>query len=199
MKSVLISINKPHTDNIKALIKRIEVRKNKPNCALPFLAYIYETKNKGGCGKVIGEFVCDRISGGAGEYAVYHTEGTCLTPTEIADYIGDKYAYYWHITDLVIYDKPRDLSEFKTICRNAYCQDYWGDPTWFCKDGYSSCAVTDKEREFPYNEECIYFDCPSVGGESCEYEDYAYCNCNGLKPLTRPPQSWCYVESEDKE
>lgn len=69
-----------------------------------------------GNGKVIGEFVCDRISGGSGEYAVYHTGGTCLTPTEIADYIGDKYAYFWHISDLVIYDKPRELGEFYHYC-----------------------------------------------------------------------------------
>lgn len=77
---------------------------------------------------------------------------------------------------------------------DAYCQDYYGTITWFCKDGYGSCAVKDKEKEYPYNDKCMYFDCPSVGGESCGYEDYAYCNCNGLKPITRPPQSWCYDE-----
>ena len=155
-------------------------------------------------GKVIGEFVCDKVTKAVeGDYGKYLFESeTQVDVLDLLTYATNKNGelvplYGWHISDLVIYNKPRELSEFKTICRNAYCQDYWGDATWFCKDGYSSCAVTDKEREFPYNEECIYFDCPSVGGESCEYEDYAYCNCNGLKPITRPPQSWCYVERKD--
>ena len=263
MKSVLISIQPRWCELIASGKKTVEVRKTKPKLETPFKCDIYETQGKlkwcnkcqdtdcerpypncachEGWGKVIGEFVCDKIDDfycasipyrkrnnlGYGYFVdngVYKVEGwhegvvfersgpridtmlkntdlenMCLSAQELFDYIGiGKHLYAWHISDLVIYDKPRDLSEFKTICRNAYCQDYWGDPTWFCKDGYSSCAVTDKEREFPYNEECIYFDCPSVGGESCEYEDYAYCNCNGLKPLTRPPQSWCYVESEDE-
>ena len=56
MKATLISINKPHTDNIftdnESRKKTVEWR-TKP---LPKgLHYVYETKNKGGCGKVIGE------------------------------------------------------------------------------------------------------------------------------------------------
>lgn len=155
-------------------------------------------------GKVIGEFVCDKVTKAVeGDYGKYLFESeTQIDVLDLLNYATNKNGelvplYGWHISELVIYDKPRELSEFKTICRDAYCQDYWGEKTWFCKDGYSSCAVTDKEREFPYNEECIYFDCPSVGGESCEYEDYAYCNCNGLKPITRPFQSWGYVERSD--
>ena len=222
MKSVLISIQPKWCELIASGKKTVEVRKTKPKLETPFKCYIYCTKGEtiylprdifgkeALNGKVIGEFVCDKITkiiahGKGYGIIVEHpftdsfTKDSCLTVEQLDNYLKGNDGYGWHISDLVIYDKPRDLSEFKTICRNAYCQDYWGDPTWFCKDGYSSCAVTDKEREFPYNEECIYFDCPSVGGESCEYEDYAYCNCNGLKPLTRPPQSWCYVESEDKE
>jgi hypothetical protein len=65
-----------------------------------------------------------------------------LTPTEIADYIGDKYAYFWRISDLVIYDKPRELSEFHK-------------PTM-----------------------------PT----GLRYEN---------DTITRPPQSYCYVESEE--
>ena len=194
-------------------------------------------------GKVIGEFVCDRIDEYGAEFTdlqypdvcdknvclnsikrveydededepVYRYETSneednpdnckflkesCLTFNEVRKYIGetffDKHFYGWHISNLKIYDKPKELSEFTTICRNAYCQDDYGTPTWFCKDGYGSCAVKDKEKEYPYNDECIYFDCPTYG-ECCEYEDYAYCLCNGRKPITRPPQSWCYVEVE---
>lgn len=53
----LISINKPHTDNIFSGEKGLEWRK----IPLPEdLYYVYETKNKGGCGMVIGEM---RITG----------------------------------------------------------------------------------------------------------------------------------------
>ena len=44
---------------------------------------------------------------------------SCLTFDEIRQYIGetfyDKYFYGWKISDLVIYDKPKELSEFKKI------------------------------------------------------------------------------------
>jgi predicted transcriptional regulator len=124
MKAVLMSIQPRWCELIASGKKTVEVRKTRPKLETPFKCYIYCTKgetvyhprdifgNEALNGKVIGEFVCDRISGGSGEYAVDHTEGTCLTPTEIADYIGDKYAYYWHITNLVIYDKPRELRSF---------------------------------------------------------------------------------------
>ena len=97
MKSVLISIQRPHTDNIKALIKKIEVRKNKPNQETPFHCFIYETKTKGGCGKVIGEFVCDKITDisvvvkncNENYNHVYHNDeckGSCLTWKELQEY-----------------------------------------------------------------------------------------------------------------
>ncbi len=184
MKSVLISIQPKWCELIASGKKTVEVRKTKPKLETPFKVYIYCTidggvkgdmlvRSKLICGKVIGEFICDRISGGTGEYAVYHTEGTCLTPTEIADYIGDKYAYYWHISDLVIYDKPRELGEFYAV-------------------GDCDCLNCKK---------CPWFDC----GNGYNVED----DCNlafkglslgkSLKPILRPPQSWCYVESEDTE
>ena len=40
---------------------------------------------------------------------------TCLTQDEMFDYIGaGNYGYGWHISDLKIYNKPKELSEFKT-------------------------------------------------------------------------------------
>lgn len=76
-------------------------------------------------GKVIGEFVCYGIeelyqcnSGWVNEYA-------CISQTEFFDYLGiprgthfgyDKTAYGWHIDELVIYDKPKELGEFFIYC-----------------------------------------------------------------------------------
>lgn len=41
----------------------------------------------------------------------------CLSAQELFDYIGiGKYLYAWHISDLKIYDKPKNLSEFYRPC-----------------------------------------------------------------------------------
>ena len=64
-------------------------------------------------GKVIGEFVCDKIT----ELAPINRspddveERACLTRREIVRYLKGR-GYAWLISDLVIYDKPKELSEF---------------------------------------------------------------------------------------
>lgn len=41
----------------------------------------------------------------------------CLSAQELFDYIGvGKHLYSWHISDLKIYDKPKELSEFYRPC-----------------------------------------------------------------------------------
>ena len=90
-----------------------------------------------GRGQVIGEFVCDKVfllhpytyDGGNADRErrklIQTFEGsskeneilaeTCLTQDEMFDYIGaGNYGYGWHISDLKIYDKPKELSEFFT-------------------------------------------------------------------------------------
>ena len=90
-------------------------------------AYLENPKgaNKGN-GKVIGEFTCERIvpityDGGrlwCPTNAAF-SPATCLSQAEIIAYIGDKgRCYGWHISDLRIYDQPRELSEF-TGLRNT--------------------------------------------------------------------------------
>lgn len=96
------------------------------------------TKNKFlADGKVIGEFVYDKVfllhpytydrgsadlerrkfiqtfEGSSKENEIL--AATCLTQDEMFDYIGaGNYGYGWHISDLKIYDKPKELSEFFT-------------------------------------------------------------------------------------
>ena len=90
-----------------------------------------------GNGKVIGEFICDKLfllhpytyDGGNADLErrkfIQTFEGsskeneilaaTCLTQDKMFDYIGaDNYGYGWHISDLKIYDKPKELREFFT-------------------------------------------------------------------------------------
>ena len=74
-------------------------------------------------GKIIGEFICDRIYELAPlNHAPDDVEKqACLTREEIVNYLKGA-GYGWHISDLRIYDTPKELSEFKTLCRvDANC------------------------------------------------------------------------------
>lgn len=119
-------------------------------------------------GKVIGEFVCDKIS----RYGDYEgnidspyfitpeqLKQTCLTYDEFKKYGKNDILYGWHISDLVIYDKPRELGEFKKPCPKGACDDS--------------------------NDVACYF-----GVISCKYRNERRCKAY----LTRPFQSWGYVE-----
>lgn len=210
MKSVLLSIQPKWCKLIFSGEKTIEVRKIAPKLETPFKVYVYCTKERmtrvpsmyaylhknepracaeygtietwgkigdvivnphlaskhvsfGMHGKVIGEFVCDKITccqayyGNSGEKHLTNLFGievkqTCLTEEELFNYIvGNKKegtGWLWHISDLKIYDKPKELGEFRTIkCTNK-------------KGSCSDCKI---------KPDCI-------------------------KYLTRPPQSWQYVE-----
>ena len=81
-------------------------------------------------GKVIGEFVCDYITpfrpkALLGDSGIVKT--SCVKLGDLIEYAPNKpfpkdHLYGWHITDLVIYDKPKELSEFKHEC-NGVCVD----------------------------------------------------------------------------
>ena len=95
--------------------------------------------------------------------------GTSLTSGQVKDYAGwkgkkwwdCKDLYKWHISNLKIYDTPKELNEF------------WFPPELYCE----------KERCGG----CPYDQVADVNGE------YSF-DCEWKRPLTRPPQSWCYVE-----
>jgi predicted transcriptional regulator len=152
MKAILMSIRPKWVEMIASGKKTVEVRRTKPKIDVPFKCYIYCTKGdwltsvNGKVqkpnnmvidissdskieelnGKVIGEFVCDKVDG----FTYFEN---CVTPQmvnvgiegrltldELAKYFkGNSDGYAWHITDLVIYDQPKELSEFWTIkCTN---------------------------------------------------------------------------------
>jgi predicted transcriptional regulator len=192
MKSVLISTRPQWVEKIchkigedetgKAIYeKRIEVRKTAPK-EVPFKCYIYETQGQYikfihgahtkygyGCGKVIGEFVCDKvekleehIEQGGLYYILSDTfnEQAQLDNWELHDYGKGKTLYGWHISDLKIYDKPKELGDFKKHCHY--------------KDRNSYCLAN----------ECEY------------YSDWTGICCNWVE---RPPLSWCYVEDLGEE
>lgn len=139
MKSVLISIHPKRCELIASGKKTIEVRKTAPK-QVPFKAYIYETYVKKyvdigicwgngkcfkhGCKKVIGEFVCDYVY----ENMSYDCEASRVSVSELKEYADSKPLYGWNISDLKIYDKPRELSEFGRVCdaehiNEIHCRD----------------------------------------------------------------------------
>ena len=69
-------------------------------------------------GNVIGEFVCDRIEEftptekGVAFKRFTALHNTCLSVAEIRAYLGGKVGYGWHISNLVIYDEPKPLTDF---------------------------------------------------------------------------------------
>lgn len=225
MKAVMLSIQPNWCVFIANKNKRLEMRKTKPNIQTPFKVYIYCTKQGRPLvygspspsyvdekyvqthgyskkdadrifgnmqGKVIGEFVCDYIrhfesefvdndcqeqiqeilmdEDGEQIYVGYWSndsgipyekttiyEESCVSYEELKKYLGIGFSefYGWHISSLVIYDKPKGLHHFFKPCGN----------------------------------------CDKKGTRRCT-EELTYCRA---KVITRPPQSWCYVESRCEE
>lgn len=122
-REILISIQSQWVEKILNGEKTIEIRKTMPKCELPVKVYIYCSKNKGRKelrflnsgyglnGKVVAEFTLNKINKLDGADA--ETEkNTCLTMGELFDYAKGKLLYAWHINDLKIYSKPKQLADF---------------------------------------------------------------------------------------
>ena len=149
--------------------------------------------NRGGWpekrGRVIGEFTCKKITGlthvgetGSWEPASLYVmapgsyykpadellEAACMSKETAEKYLKGRDGCGWHISDLKIYDKPRDLDEFSRfgffgmgrsncICGNWRCENY--EPS--------------ESHMIP---------------PTCKIDGCSIC---------RPPQSWCYVENSE--
>ena len=161
MKSVLISIKPKWCEMIASGKKTIEVRKTRPKCDTPFKCYIYCTSselltrshyngkiyvatnkkyqnelervgNTTLSGKVIGEFICNKIDRLAvcgydsrntelrrvdDNLTAYNLDYDYLNRCQLSLENLKKYSngsglYGWHISDLVIYDEPKSIKEF---------------------------------------------------------------------------------------
>ena len=131
MKSVMLSIRPKWCEKIASGEKTIEVRKTKPKLETPFKCYIYCTNSgvatgmRGKHGKVVGEFTCNTVTNLFSNSRFWLNEDdvlqTCLSAAEIRKYAdGANGLYGWHISDLVCYDKPKELSEFKGLRKTKF-------------------------------------------------------------------------------
>ena len=124
-------------------------------------------------GKVVGEFLCDDLfTIGANAYGHEYIERvSCLSHKELENYQGEKtYIWGWHISDLKIYDEPKELKRF----------------------GKFECEYCGSKKEC-FAPETIY-DCSLQRIDTHLNNNNMY-RCDGdFLSLKRPPQSWCYVK-----
>lgn len=123
-RAVLMSIQPEYCQLIADGYKTAEVRKNFPKLELPFKAYIYCSNGKGHTldiakGKVVGEFLCEFIEKFPYSRNGYGIEAedelcdmSCLDGNELYRYLNGATPYAWHISNLVIYEVPKELSDF---------------------------------------------------------------------------------------
>lgn len=190
MKAVMLSIQPKWCELIASGKKTVEVRKTAPKLQTPFKCYIYCTKDAKKHyyideygdrkvelipTKIICEFVCDKMEQIVPDYNpvlqkffygyVTDLSPTCLSEEDLHKYAGIEPLYFWHISDLKIYDTPKELGEFFTRgeCEREFCG---GCRNFHRGEGWLDGSYCDEDS-------CIEW---------------------GIKPLTRPPQSWCYVE-----
>lgn len=103
---------------------------------------------------VIGEFVCNKVDwitriGFSGSpvpsrYSICSHSNMSVLPIndllyaarltypKLADYLAGGEGYGWHISDLLIYDQPRELSEFQRA--TDPCDSCHAEYTWECTD-----------------------------------------------------------------
>lgn len=204
MKAVLMSIKPKWCEKIFNGEKTIEVRKTAPK-EVPFKVYIYETKAgfieavRGTCpkcafsrGKVIGSFVCDKVDkfgckciprhGIAFGYEHFTNDGVYLIDRKDTDYVvferQDRYI------DTML--KNADLAAMCLTSQELF--EYAGGfreslRGWHITE--PKLYDTPKELEVFWSVRCTNKkgDC-----EKCEVKPACINN------ITRPPQSWCYVE-----
>lgn len=144
-KAVLISIRPKWCEKIINGEKAVEVRKTRPKLQTPFKCYIYCTSGRPdlnipisperlmqdyldtgsmkslncplGNGKVIGEFVCDTYVTDKtfGHDALFNAAAR-MNASDVVAYSAGSPIYGWHISNLKIYDTPKELGEFWRDC-----------------------------------------------------------------------------------
>ena len=184
---ILVSIKPYYYYLIAEEKKKIEVRKTALK-NLPQDIAFYMSKDEKSFVKIPKEFqekyrkyfgkigmrvVCDKVyeytfSHYEAEYRVTHVEqeAMCLNQPELIRYGKGNRLYGWHISDLKIYDKPKELSEFRAC-------------NFKSMNGTDVCG----------NYDCKYYQ------DSGSYMIPPSCAKNGCR-ITRPPQSWQYVEEK---
>lgn len=117
----------------------------------------YQPLMKDFLGKVIGEFNCIEITvAEKGSYCVLPRPKTMLDALELMLYANEKPVYGWHISDLVIYDEPKEFYEFEKPCPSRNCEEceYFYNGSF---DEPPACEWDDSEFTRPPQSWCYIF------------------------------------------
>jgi len=211
MKTIIKSIHPKWCEKIASGEKTIELGKGFSKMEVPFKVYIYETKNQKGRGKVIGEFICnqvDKIIRSSSGYCVKDKSvaytnviaaRSCLYFDDLQSYFGDKGGEALHISELKIYDKPKELSEFYITKKCVPVNSYFGDKqNW--DDRHKRCSASLPRESWGIPIECHRCKNLYVAKEpyldeksGCMLFDYD-CKTKYHKPIARAPQNYCKCE-----
>lgn len=204
MKSVMISIKPRWCELIASGRKTIEVRKSKPNLETPFKCYIYCTK--------ADQRLIDILKDGDENYGeIYHGKPVFIKVEKgsvcdmygkrqkvIGEFVCDEILQFNHDD----YNSPAyDISDDDLNRTCLFQEDLYRYANGKTLYGWhiSALVIYDVPRElenFWKAGKCQY-----VTENGCTYSGHCFrtgqTNRCG-EPLTRPPQSWCYVEEEEK-
>lgn len=192
MVAVLISIRPKWVHKILNGKKTIEIRKTAPKITTPFKCYIYMTSGGwewrdpfstavipprgvagmyNGAQMVVAEFTCDRI-----------------IPIKVF--------------------KNGTIQDWNRYCLEESCVPYDEMVMYIgCNRSAFGWHISDlKVYEEPkmlskFRNPCKEYDKDNPRCGSCDFyhamgEYPAECACDGLRPVLRPPQSWCYVQEK---
>lgn len=166
-KAVLISIKPQWCELIANGQKTVEVRKSRLKLETPFKVYVYCTKSK--CGW-FNTFHMTRLDGKIiGEFTCNEIE--CFT----TDYRADE-----EQTNRILEQSCLSLPELRNYEFNSHCLYGWHISDFLMYD--------EPKGLYHFFKPCG--DCDKKGTKRCT-EEISYCRA---KVITRPPQSWCYVE-----
>lgn len=213
MKSVLISIRPKWCEKIASGDKTIEVRKTRPKMETPFKCYIYCTKPSKAPRVICGSHILsndelydelyrhpqDGIKyGGSIELMLRDdcTESNFLNGKIIGEFTCDEFIEFPAHSAA-----PACYAQFACMAPDEIHR-YLGN-----KDGYgwhiSGLKIYDKPKRvsefwYPPEKYCEKEFCGGCPGDQVAdvNGEYSY-DCEWRRPLSRPPQSWCYVEGSD--
>lgn len=164
-KAILISINPKWCELIASGEKTVEVRKTKPKIETPFKVYIYRTKG----------FVC-------------HLCGGVWWNMPVGGTVIGEFVCKWIRCEHEVADGLVDVVLEKTSCVSARELVEYANGKVLYSWHISDLVIYDEPRKLRE----FYHACTQPSGTDC-----AICLDRAVQKcwqITRPPQSWCYVE-----
>lgn len=179
MKSIMTSVSPHLCGKITSGKCKILVRKSAPK-EVPFKAFIYCTRitDKKHCSDefdigiwkgnehLIGEFVCDKVE-------------------VLFDTNGNPENYMTDILPSILQKTALSYNEFAAyVGSRADKNSIYG---WYISD----LKIYDEPKALSE----FFKPCSQSKNLDCDWlRNHNVCSCSNKKPVTRPPQSWCYVE-----